>query len=271
MVGLLDYVSGTELRVYPLYFGPVALVAWYGQRGDTVLAAGLSAATWLGANMQAGMRFSTDVMWVANTAVHGTSFLFVGLLINALRAALAAARDLSRTDPLTQLRNSRAFYEDTGPLLALCRRTQRPVTLAYIDLDCFKLVNDRQGHEAGDALLREIARAVRQSIRPSDLAARLGGDEFAVLLPELGAQEATATLERLRATVALAATGRAAEVTASVGGVTFVAAPAGIEDLLQHADGLMYAAKSHGGDRVFHTIVEAAAVNDAAQVSRPAG
>jgi len=269
-VGLLDHVSGTELRVYPLYFGPIAIVAWHGRRRGTIVAAALSAGTWLAANMLAGMRFSTNVMWVANTLVHGTAFLFVGLLISALRTALRSARDLSRTDPLTRLRNSRAFYEDARPLLALCRRTKRPVTLAFIDLDHFKSVNDSQGHEAGDSLLREIARAVERSVRPSDLAARLGGDEFAVLLPELGAHEAAAALERLRGAVSIAA-GVAPQVTASVGGITLLEAPPGLEDLIRRADGLMYAAKARGRNRVAHEVASSVPHAAPQQVSQPAG
>jgi hypothetical protein len=120
-VGLVDYATGTELRVYPLYFGPIALLAWHAGLPGAVCGAALSAAAWVCFNTLAGMRFTTDVMWAANTAVHGTSFVVVGLLIARLRNALAKARELSRTDPLTLLRNSRAFYEDTVPLLPTAR------------------------------------------------------------------------------------------------------------------------------------------------------
>jgi len=126
----------------------------------------------------------------------------VGLLIATLRRSLTRERELSRTDPLTALSNSRAFYEEARRLLALCRRQHRPITVAYIDVDNFKAVNDRLGHQAGDELLKGIALQVRASIRPSDLSARLGGDEFAILLPELSQRDAGLTLERLRASLA---------------------------------------------------------------------
>lgn len=248
-IGAVDYASGTELRVYPLYYGPVGLLAWYAGRAGAISAALLAAISWLCFNYLAGMRFTSDALWAANAAVHGTAFLFVGLLIASLRGALARASELSRTDPLTLLRNSRAFYEDTAPLLALCRRTRRPVTLAYIDLDNFKTINDTHGHEAGDALLRRVAVIIRSALRPSDLCARLGGDEFAVLLPELGEEQASATLERLRAAVSTAAE-HATGVTASIGGVTFLTAPKDLETLVRHADRLMYDAKASGRNRI---------------------
>ncbi len=200
------------------------------------------------------MRFSNEGMWIANTAVHAASFLFVGFLIATLRRALASERQLSRTDSLTRLRNGRALYEDAAPLLALCRRSRRPITLAYVDLDNFKAVNDKYGHQAGDALLYGVAEAVRGSVRPSDLCARLGGDEFAVVLPELGEKEAALTLERIRGAVNAVDAQRS--TTASVGAVTFLAAPDDLDVLIQRADALMYAAKAAGRNRVSLEVVD---------------
>ena len=270
LVGVIDYASGTELRVYPLYFGPVGLLAWHSGRAGALAGGLLSAFAWLVANGLAGMRFSTEALWAANTAVHGTSFVLFGLVMTALRDALAKAQHLSRTDPLTGLFNSRAFEEDAAPVLSLCRRTGRPVTLAYIDLDHFKSVNDRQGHQAGDALLRATAEALHRSLRSSDVSARLGGDEFAVLFPEAGAREAAAALERIRATLThvVGLTG----VTVSIGAITCLRPPLSIDGLSRRADALMYAAKEAGRDRVMHEVVDTAAPDGRSPTSdNPAG
>jgi diguanylate cyclase (GGDEF)-like protein len=245
-IGLFDFASGTELRVYPLYLAPVAFLAWYAGRRGAVVAAVLSASAWVYGNYAAGMQFSSPNIWVANAALHVVSFLLVGFVIAILRQSRAEAEVLSRTDSLTQLLNSRAFYSDAVPLLALCKRGGRPVTVAYIDLDNFKLVNDRHGHAAGDTLLARIADEMRRTLRPSDLCARLGGDEFALLLPELPESEAAGVLERVRTRVADAARSIEPAVTASIGGVTFLKAPAALEDLVHRADELMYAAKQGG-------------------------
>jgi len=250
VIGGIDYLTGVELRVTPLYFAPISLVAWYRGRADVLGAATLCAISWLGFNLLAGLRFSDAGLWVANTLVQGASFAIVGLLIATLRAALIRERGLSRTDPLTSLLNSRAFYEEATGILQLCRRKGRPVTVAYIDVDHFKAVNDRLGHRAGDDLLRSVAHLLRASIRPSDLAGRLGGDEFAVLLPEVGPEEAAVMLERVRALLANVAASNPFPVTTSIGAVTFIVAPDKLEDMVQQADTHMYAAKAMGRNRV---------------------
>lgn len=255
VIGWFDFFSGTELRVFPLYYAPISLLAWNVGRRGALLAAGLSAFAWLGVNAFGGLQYSSAGIWVANTLVLAGSFAFVGLLISTLKGALLRERALSRTDPLTGLLNRRAFVEEGSRLLALCRRENHPVTMAYLDLDGFKAVNDRQGHEAGDTVLRSVAEALRQSTRPSDLCARLGGDEFAVLLPETGASKAVVALERLRQLVASRVVPGTDPVTASIGAVGFNLAPAAVEEMIAAADEQMYLAKTEGKDRVHVSVV----------------
>ena len=105
---------------------------------------------------------------------------------------------LSRSDPLTGCLNRRGFTERfEAELSDYVRHDGRPLGLIVIDLDDFKLVNDSQGHAAGDALLCRVAAALTADLRPSDVLGRLGGDEFAVLLPEAGPGELRAAAERL--------------------------------------------------------------------------
>lgn len=255
-IGGFDYASGTEIRVYPLYYGPIALMAWHAGRRAGIAAAGLCAASWLFFNLLAGLEYSSRAILITNTAVNGASFLLIAWLIASLRRALTDTLELSRTDSLTTLRNARAFYEEAIPLLALCRRTKRPVTLAYLDLDRFKSVNDTLGHEAGDALLKAVGTALRAALRPSDLCARLGGDEFAVLLPELGEPRIDVALERVREMVRRAADG-ATGVTVSIGAVTFLVPPPDLERLVHEADALMYKAKEAGRDRIVRVVIAA--------------
>jgi len=249
-IGGIDYLSGVELRVFPLYYAPVSFIAWYRGRSGALVASALGALVWVASNWLAGLRFSNPDLWVTNTLVQGLSFAVVGWLIASLRASLIRERGLSRTDPLTALSNRRAFYEDSGRSLALCRRMRRPITIAYVDLDDFKTVNDTLGHEAGDGVLRSIAEQLRAAIRPSDLSARLGGDEFAVVLPEVGPDVAAATLERLRSILARPAAPGQGAVNVSIGGVTFVEAPDTVEQMVQRADAGMYEAKKTGKNRV---------------------
>lgn len=253
-VGAVDFLSGSELRVFALYYLPISLLAWRFGRPGALIGTGLCALSWLASNVLAGLRFSDTGLWIANTLVQAASFAVVGLLIASLRAALTRERTLSRVDPLTLLLNTRAFHDEGRRLLALCRRNGRPVTIAYIDVDDFKTVNDRWGHKAGDELLRQVGALLRASVRPSDLSARLGGDEFALLLPELGSSEAAATLERLRALLADPAR-LPSPVTCSIGVVTFMTAPDDLDEVLRRSDARMYAAKQAGKNRAVHEVV----------------
>lgn len=167
----------------------------------------------------------------------------VGLFVaySAGYRASERARRLALTDPLTQLANRRAFEERVT--IALERR--EPFTLAYIDLDGFKPINDRLGHGAGDAALRDVAATLRAAARQVDLVARLGGDEFAMLL--LGSDESQARTVGGRV-FALAAD-RQLPVGLSIGvashrdGLTRQA-------IIDAADTAMYRAKQAGGNRI---------------------
>ena len=250
VIGVVDGMSGVELRVFPLYYLPISILAWHVGLVGAAVASALSTASWVFANALAGLQFSGPWIWVANTLLLATSFGTVGLLIAKLHAVNLRERALSRTDPLTSLSNSRAFYEDAARVLAHARRYGRPLTLAYLDLDNFKRVNDSLGHQAGDALLQRIAALIRGSLRAADLSARMGGDEFVLLLPEVSAKDAAAALERLRFEMSSLLPGGAAQVTVSIGAVTFDEAPDRLEDMVQAADVLMYEAKSAGRNGV---------------------
>ena len=255
LIAVADFFSG-EVRTFPLYYAPIALAAWHFGLAGSVAAALLCALAWLGANQLAGVQYSHPAIWAANVILQGISFAVVGILVAKLEVALSRARALSRTDSLCPLLNRRAFYEDSNRLLALCRRGQRPVTLAYLDVDKFKTVNDVLGHEAGDSLLIAVAETIQSSVRSSDLVARLGGDEFAILLPELGPEDVRQTLERLGVLLSRLSPDPACVVTVSIGAVTCRTAPVDVQAMFPTADSAMYAAKKEGTDQVHLRLVE---------------
>jgi diguanylate cyclase (GGDEF)-like protein len=153
---------------------------------------------------------------------------------------------LATTDDLTGACNRRAFLDRLGVALEAVGEG-REYAVCLVDLDGFKLVNDREGHAAGDAVLKAVTAALAGAVRETDTVARLGGDEFAVLAAVSPSFSGEMLAERLRDAVALA--GLSTGVTGSVG-IADVRPGDDIEDLLHRADAAMYRSKSAGGNRV---------------------
>lgn len=160
-------------------------------------------------------------------------------------------RRLANEDGLTGALSRRAFREEAARSLALAARHGHEVSLALIDLDHFKAVNDAHGHAAGDAVLKRCVAACVGELRGSDLIGRLGGEEFAALLPHAGPREAFDVMERLRSAISaetFQVDGGGFGVTASVG-VSTSRRGSDLDGLLREADAALYAAKSQGRDR----------------------
>jgi diguanylate cyclase len=189
--------------------------------------------------------------------------VFLGVLIGALhvlsvlKSALAASRaradalaGLAYRDPLTDLANRRGLYDALERAMKHADRHQRPLSVLLFDLDRFKTVNDRLGHDVGDRVLRGVAAAVTRVLRAGDTLGRWGGEEFLVVAPDTDPDAALVLAERLRAAVADVPVPHAeVNVTASVG-VTEHVPGESYDDLLVRVDGSLYAAKAGGRDRV---------------------
>ncbi len=164
-------------------------------------------------------------------------------------ATLAA---LSMTDSLTQSANRRGLAQSFDIERRRATRTQSPCVLALMDIDLFKQINDRHGHDVGDRVIIHVAEQCRQHLRAGSLVARIGGDEFALLLPETSRTEALDVLARIRhglETTPLMLHGSAIMPTVSIG-LTQVQPDMSLDAALKAADGYMYAAKAAGRNRV---------------------
>jgi diguanylate cyclase (GGDEF)-like protein len=136
--------------------------------------------------------------------------------------------------------------------LARAARAQHAVSLAYVDLDNFKWVNDQQGHAEGNRALSTVAHVIRDELRHTDVIGRVGGDEFAVLLPATDADAARKVLSQVLSRVKAAMTEHRWPITASIGAITCPRPPASADALLRAADGLMYEAKAGGKNAFRH-------------------
>ncbi|NPB06884.1 MAG: GGDEF domain-containing protein [Aquificae bacterium] len=175
-------------------------------------------------------------------------------LLTLLSLSEASQLELKlRRDPLTGLLSRKVLKPVFNRLAELTRVTDLPFTVALLDIDDFKKINDELGHPAGDCVLRKLARVVKSSVRKSDYAFRYGGEEFLLLLPSAGEKEARRVLERLRRRVeetTFLCGGKELKVTLSVGAVS-TREPAGkLCRLVKEADRRLYAAKRGGKNRV---------------------
>jgi diguanylate cyclase (GGDEF)-like protein len=162
-----------------------------------------------------------------------------------LATALEKMEVMARMDPLTGLANRRFLLERLEQETARTRRTGRPLSIAMVDVDNFKIINDSHGHECGDLILQRVARIMKESIRKEDMVARWGGEEFLLLFVETPLPEARMTAERIREKIASAAIdcgGVPVSLTVTIGVAVYDPA-LGIDANIRKADDAMYRGK----------------------------
>jgi diguanylate cyclase (GGDEF)-like protein len=177
----------------------------------------------------------------------------LAMTVRELEASRELLREQASTDPLTQLKNRRAFGDIGRRYFALAKRHRHDLALVMLDIDHFKEINDTYGHPAGDRVLVNIARTLTRSTREGDTPARLGGEEFAVLLPNTDRAGAALLAERIRLAVErdpFELSSRSVQVTTRIGVASFGGdAPASLDQLIEFADKRLYQAKQGGRNR----------------------
>ncbi len=245
-IAVLDYVTPPELNLTFLYVFVIIIACW-----NVSLGWGLAYAL-LSFLMQIVAFYP-----IQNPAI--TTFYFAVILGNRLFTFLLAVgltfplrklyereQATARVDFLTGVPNRKAFFDMLAIELARNRRTGIPFSVAYLDLDNFKLVNDEFGHNKGDALLRAAADIVRGALRTTDVMARIGGDEFAILLPDADQAVAVHCLERVKDALDACMASHQWKVTVSIGLGTFNRPGCDEDGIMTACDSLMYRIK-HGG------------------------
>jgi diguanylate cyclase (GGDEF)-like protein len=180
------------------------------------------------------------------------------LLVTAAILAMVLVRTLRREkvlvrfDELTGVLNPAAFRELAEMESLRGRRYKHPFTLVSLDIDEFRMINDRYGRSVGDAVLRLVARTIQETIRQVDLVARMGGDEFSILLPETAYEPAKFALRRIQESLRAAVEKNNWPITFSLGAATFISPPESVDGLIQVTDRLLAAVKRKGKDGLLH-------------------
>lgn len=176
------------------------------------------------------------------------TWFLIGLIIK-IDELEQRQRKLITYDELTGLISRRTFFEKFDELKEITEKNRTHITLAYIDLDDFKKINDEHGHNAGDQALKSFAQLLIQAARANDIIARIGGEEFAIILPETDIEDAHMILERIRKTVSskeLIIDGEKLSISMSTGLAHYQGDALKIDRLVSQADKAMYQAKSEG-------------------------
>jgi diguanylate cyclase (GGDEF)-like protein len=245
-LGILDYLTGSEISISLFFFFPIAVITWYlGPRYGGAFSL-LSTILWALVQRMQGFSYSTEFVRYWGVVMHLAYYVLVVLASNYLKNAFDTTRRQAITDPLTGILNSREFYRLLAIEMLRVQRNNQAVTIAFLDLDNFKLINDRYGHQVGDELIQLVSQTIAGSLRRTDLFARVGGDEFAILLPGADAHSAGLAAHKIQEDLAVIMREHGYPVTFSLGALAFASPPPDIQKALREADALMYQAKARG-------------------------
>jgi diguanylate cyclase (GGDEF)-like protein len=241
-----DLIIPADIRLHGLYVFPLAIVGRY--CGHLLWPAVLLIVTTVLQYTAFSMQVVAAPSAISDVLVPFATSVLTLFLARSWRTSYLIALNQAATDSLTELANRRAFIVEVDTEIARQKRYGGSFSLAVLDLDGFKALNDSKGHRAGDEALKLVADTLRRHTRNSDSLGRIGGDEFAILMPNTAA-DCAPTLRNLCAAIAASTATADCALTASIGCKTFRSPPENAIFALQEADKVMYEAKSGGKNR----------------------
>jgi diguanylate cyclase (GGDEF)-like protein len=254
LLGIVDFLTGVELSITLFYLIPIFLVAWFADEGLALALSATSVLVWFITDYLNGLVYSILMIYVWNTLIRLVFFIILSRLLTELRKALKANQESARVDYGTGATSVRYFYELARIEISRHQRSKHPFSLVYLDLDNFKMINDRLGHATGDKVLRVVTECIQRQIRPGDIFARLGGDEFALFLPETGGETVKQAMSRMHSGLVNEMLKNGWVVTFSMGVVTFNQIPKSVDEMIRLADSMMYSVKTNGKNGVRYQV-----------------
>jgi diguanylate cyclase (GGDEF)-like protein len=253
-IGAVNIVTGFEISISLLYLIPISVAAWLYGSWCGIFVSVFCSAIWFAADYLSGYQHRNLYIGIWNHIMWAGLFAMFSYSLSRLKKSIDAAKLQSRTDAITGVANQRYFMEISGTEAYKASRYNHPLSLAYLDVDGFKEVNDKFGHTVGDTLIVLIAKTIKENIRASDLVARLGGDEFAILFPVTGGEQIKVVVRNMRDKLNAAVQEGNYGVTFSIGVVTFIDHDYTIDDVIKKADDLMYSVKNSGKNMIRYRV-----------------
>lgn len=245
LIGVLDIFAPGNASFSFLYLFPIAFVTWFGGKRGGFLISLVCAVLWSVDNY-----VDDDIVSIWNILSTIAIFITVSVMISKIHKLLKRERKLSRRDPLTGVLNIRAFSEIVEYEILRLNRDGLPFSVAYLDLDNFKTVNDLYGHKKGDELLKAVVANLAGNLRQTDAIARVGGDEFAIFLPSTDHIEVQVVMNKIRKQLQDLMESLQRTVTFSMGVLTCDHSEFGFDEIISMADSLMYEVKSAGKNNI---------------------
>lgn len=254
IIGSVNVMGHEKLSFSIFYLIPVCMVTWYTTRNMGLLFSLLGG---VALTISHHEQIANYRQWIAQIWNSLGSVCFYGLtvlLLRTIKTKLEREKNLAQLDPLTGIANRRSFYLTLENEIHRAKRYNHTLTVVFIDLDNFKEVNDKRGHQSGDDLLKVISEKLSLNIRGTDFMARFGGDEFSILFPETDKERVSVMISRIRFAILDAMNENGWPVTLSIGVATFQNPPDNVDEAIGHVDKLMYSAKRKGKDRIEYAL-----------------
>ncbi len=251
IVGYVDYITGEEISLALFYLIPISAATWLLTRWVGITLALLSAALELFIHYLA-QPDSIQTFHILNSAGDLFFFSFFVIILSILKKQYYHEKKAAGTDPLTRVMNLRAFNTFSTSEIERSYRYKHVFSVAYMDIDNFKEVNDTFGHAVGDDVLKVVAITMQEFVRSTDVVARVGGDEFVIFLPETDADAAKTVMNKIHDILNRVMKRNEWPVTFSIGAITFLDAPRDFDEMMKKTDHLMYDAKKEGKNMLKH-------------------
>lgn len=256
ILGWLDIITG-DYSLIVFYLLPVSIAAWFVSKWCGLLFCMLAIVVRIFTDeWSRPFLFTHSILHYWNELIEFLFLIIMSLLCSALKQNLENEKELACRDPLTNTLNRRSFFELAERELNKSQRYNQSFTVAYIDVDNFKGINEQLGHQIADELLITVVATIRSVARSYDILSRFGGDEFVMLLPDTCAETAHTVLQNIHEHLDTAMACKGWMVTFSIGLVTYLNVPSTTDEVLRCADEVMHTAKKYGKNRLFHKVME---------------